>query len=326
MATFLHKTKGGGDPKGKPRVYFTCHPEDFSQYFEKICKDIFKTHDCAVYYTQDMAETIEAENLAVDLGQMNLFVVPVTVALLTEPSRAMEVDLAYAMEMHIPILPFLMDRGIDELYGKSEKFGQRQYLVPDSTDSTEIRYEDKLKKYLESVLISDEMAKRVRSAFDAYIFLSYRKKDRRYANELMKLIHKNPGCWDIAIWYDEFLPPGERFTDSIRSAMEQSKLFTLLVTPNLLEEPDGKPNFVMGVEYPEARKTGKPSCRRKWSPPITMPWQKNTEIFRLAWIPVRSRCFMSGYCRPPKGSQSRRMVESRSTITLSAWHIWTALM
>lgn len=257
MATFLYKTKDGGDPKGKPRVYFTCHPEDFTRYFEKICEDIFKTHDCAVYYTQDMTEAIEEENLAVDLGQMNLFVVPVTVTLLTQSSRAMDVDLAYAMQMHIPILPFLMDRGIDELYSRSEVFGQRQYLVPDSTDPTEIRYEDKLKKHLESVLISDEMAKRVRSAFDAYIFLSYRKKDRRYANELMKLIHKNPGCWDIAIWYDEFLTPGERFTDNIRNAMGKSKLFTLLVTPNLLEEPDGKPNFVMGVEYPEAKKAKK---------------------------------------------------------------------
>ena len=155
MATFLYKTKDGGNPKGKPRVYFTCHPEDFDRYLEKICKDIFKTHDCAVYYTQDMTEEIEAENLAVDLGQMNLFVVPVTLALLTKPSRAMYVDLAYAMQMHIPVLPFLMDSGIDGLYAQSEKFAQRQYLVPNSADPTEIRYEDKLKKYLESVLISD---------------------------------------------------------------------------------------------------------------------------------------------------------------------------
>ena len=266
MATFLYKTKDGGDPKGKPRVYFTCHPEDFARHFEKICEDIFKTHDCAVYYTQDMTETIEEENLAVDMGQMNLFVVPVTTALLTQSSRAKDVDLAYAMQMHIPILPFLMDRGIDDLYSRSEVFGQRQYLVPDSTDPTEIRYEDKLKKHLESVLISDEMAKRVRLAFDAYIFLSYRKKDRRYANELMKLIHKNPECRDIAIWYDEFLTPGERFTDNIRNAMGKSKLFALLVTPNLLEEPDGKPNFVMGVEYPEARKAGKPVLPAEMEP------------------------------------------------------------
>lgn len=257
MANFLYKTKGNTDPKGKPRVYFTCHPADFERYFEKILADIFKTHDCAVYYTEDMAQPMDAAELEVGLGQMNLFVVPVTLQLLTQPNRAMDEDIAYAKQENIPILPFMMEQGIDNLYSKPDKFDLRQYLNPYSADLTEISYENKLKKYLESVLISDEMAKRIRAAFDAYIFLSYRKKDRKYANELMKLIHKNPELRDIAIWYDEFLTPGESFVDSIQKALEDSKMFALLVTPNLLEEPDGQPNFVMAKEYPAAVKAEK---------------------------------------------------------------------
>lgn len=257
MANFSYKTKGNTDPKGKPRVYFTCHPADFERYFEKILTDIFKTHDCAVYYTEDMAQPMDEAELEVGLGQMNLFVVPVTFRLLSQPNRAMDGDIAYAKQENIPILPFMMEAGIDEIYSKPDKFGQRQYLNPCSTDLTEISYESKLKKYLDSVLVSDEMAKRVRAAFDAYIFLSYRKKDRKYANELMKLIHKNRELRDIAIWYDEFLTPGESFVDSIQKALADSKLFALLVTPNLLEEPDGKPNFVMAEEYPAAVKAGK---------------------------------------------------------------------
>ena len=61
MATFICKTRGKANPKGKPRVYFTCHPDDFSRHFEKICADIFKTHDCAIYYTQDFSEEIPEE-------------------------------------------------------------------------------------------------------------------------------------------------------------------------------------------------------------------------------------------------------------------------
>ena len=38
--------------------------------------------------------------------------------------------------------------------------------------------------------------------------------------------------------------------------MKDSKLFTLLVTPNLLEYVDGKPNYVMAHEYPDAKKAG----------------------------------------------------------------------
>lgn len=257
MATFLYKTKGNADPKGKPRVYFTCHSDDFERYFEKITTDIFKTHDCAIYYTEDMTQHIDETEMETDLGQMNLFVVPVTLQLLTQPNRAMYGDIAYAKQENIPILPFMMEQGIDNLYSKPDKFGLRQYLNPSSADLTEISYENKLKKYLESVLISDETAKRIRAAFDAYIFLSYRKKDRKYANELMKLIHRNPEFRDIAIWYDEFLTPGESFVDSIQKALEDSKLFALLVTPSLLEEPEGKPNFAMAEEYPAAIKAEK---------------------------------------------------------------------
>lgn len=254
---FSHKTRGNSSPKDKPRVYFTCHPDDFERYFEKICEDIFKTHDCTVYYTDDMNADLSDENNLVDLERMNLFVIPVTFRLLTQPNRAMDSDFRFAMGKHIPVLPMMMEPGIDEFYSKPDKFDELQYINPYSHDLTEISYEEKLKKYLESVLISDELARRVRKAFNAYIFLSYRKKDRAYANDLMKLIHKNPECRDIAIWFDEFLTPGESFKENIDRILQNSEMFALLVTPNLLEKPEGKPNFVMAEEYPAARAFGK---------------------------------------------------------------------
>ena len=256
MENLQYRTKGNSLPNKKPRVYFTCHPDDFDKYFNKICEDIFKTHDCAIYYTEDMTAAFDEANVDTDLGSMNLFVIPVTFKLLTEPNRAMDFDFSYAQKNHIPVLPVMLEPGIDDFYSHPDKFGELQYLNPCSTDLTEISYEEKLKKYLESVLISDEMAKRVRAAFDAYIFLSYRKKDRRYANELMRLIHAKPEFRDIAIWYDEFLTPGESFNENIGKMLNDSKLFALLVTPNLLEEPNGKPNFVMGKEYPMAKEKG----------------------------------------------------------------------
>ncbi len=256
MFEMQYKIRGESENSRKRRVYFTCHPDDFERYFEKISEDIFKSAECVIYYTGDMTEEIPEEDKEIDLGNMNLFVVPVTFRLFSKPNRAMDSDIAYAMEKHIPILPFMMESGIDEFYSKPEKFGELQYINPYSHDLTEISYEEKLKKYLESVLISDETVKRIREAFDAYIFLSYRKKDRKYANELMRIIHAKPECRDIAIWYDEFLTPGESFKENIGRMLSDSKLFTLLVTPNLLEEPDGKPNFVMANEYPEAKKSG----------------------------------------------------------------------
>lgn len=87
MAKILSRTKGNANPNGKPRVYFTCHPDDFAKYFDKICGDIFKTHDCAVYYTEDMSEVIAEQDKATDLESNNLFVVPVTFEELPENNR-----------------------------------------------------------------------------------------------------------------------------------------------------------------------------------------------------------------------------------------------
>ena len=177
---------------------------------------------------------------------------PVTTNLLCTANDALDVDFKFAMEHHIPVLPLMQEPGLEELFNK--KCGELQFLDKNKIDETAISYEEKLEKYLSSVLIGDELAEKIRAAFNAYVFLSYRKKDRKYAQELMRLIHKNDFCRDITIWYDEFLTPGENFNDSIKDALQKSGLFVLAVTPNLVNET----NYIMTTEYPMAREEGKP--------------------------------------------------------------------
>lgn len=246
--TLKVKTLGDANPKGMPKVYYCCHAEDFSPYFPRISKEILNISDCAIYwYEGDPGEEWELE-----LGQMQLFVMPVTRLLLTTANRALDVEFRFALERHIPVLPLMQESGLEALF--NEKCGDLQFLDRNVRDITAITYEQKLKRYLESVLIGDEMAQKIRGTFDAYIFLSYRKKDRKQAQELMRLIHKNDFCRDIAIWYDEFLTPGHNFNDSIRDALDKSQIFALAVTPNLINEE----NYVMTTEYPMARDANKP--------------------------------------------------------------------
>ncbi len=250
MATLKYKTRGNSSPQGKPRVYFCCHPEDFNKYFESISDEILAKQNCAFWYSDK--EVVRDEDFFLDLKQMQLFVMPVTTNLLCTENEALDTELRFAIENHIPILPLMQESGLEELFNK--KCGDLQFLDKNNTDITAISYDEKLQKYLESVLIGDELAEKIRAAFDAYVFLSYRKKDRRYAQELMRLIHKNEFCRDIAIWYDEFLTPGENFNDSIKEALQKSGLFVLTVTPNLVNEP----NYIMTIEYPMAKQEGKP--------------------------------------------------------------------
>ena len=72
-----------------------------------------------------------------------------TFHLLTQPNRAMDEDIPWAAGAHIPVLPLVMEPGLDALYSAEDKFGPLQYLEPHSADETAISYREKLKKYLE---------------------------------------------------------------------------------------------------------------------------------------------------------------------------------
>ena len=252
MSTLAYKTRGQSSPQGKPRVFFCCHPEDFQPFFQEIADNILKMQNCAIWYFTDQQATPDDEQMETDLGQMQLFVVPVTAKLLHLSNFAADAAIPFALKQHIPVLPLMQESGLDELF--CHKFGDIQFLDKRKQDPTAISYEEKLEKYLSSVLVGDELAAKVRAAFGAYIFMSYRKKDRKYAQILMRKIHANEFCRDIAIWYDEFLTPGENFNQAIADALQKSQQFTLVITPNLINET----NYVMTTEYPAAMASGKP--------------------------------------------------------------------
>lgn len=246
-----YKTRGMSNPQGKPRVYFCCHEEDFVRYFEPVSDEILKKQNCAIWYYDDFQSEAD-EQFYEDLKQMQLFVMPVTWKLLYQENRAIDIEFKFAVENHIPVLPLMQESGLEKRF--NERCGEIQFLDKNERDLTAISYEDKLEKYLSMVLVGDELAAKIRAAFDAYVFLSYRKKDRKYAQELMRLIHKNEFCRNIAIWYDEFLTPGENFNESIKEALLKSGLFVLAVTPNVVNEI----NYIMTIEYPMAKEVGKP--------------------------------------------------------------------
>lgn len=194
-----YRTRGNSSPQGKPRVYFTGHPSDLPAYREDIFADILQTQNCAIYYDEDEVLDGDREDLLRELEQMQLMVIPVTSRFLYQPNRARDIEFPFAMEHHIPVLPLMQEQDLEAVF--NEKCGDLQMLNKEDPDPTALPYREKLEKFLASVLVGDELAEKVRAAFDAYVFLSYRKKDRRYAQELMRLIHRNDFCRDIAIWY-----------------------------------------------------------------------------------------------------------------------------
>ena len=246
MQILNYKTRANSSPQGKSKVFFTCHDDDFDAFFESISEDILKTQNCSIWYRQGRSDFVVDDDYLSALDEMQLFVIPVTRRFLAQDNISRGHDLQYALSNHKPILPILVENGLESSF--NEICGNLQIVSRVSNDDTSKPYETRLKEFLESVLIGDELASRIRSAFDAYIFLSYRKKDRADAQRLMRLIHSHEYCESMAIWYDEFLVPGEDFNDAIYDAMKKSSLFALVVTPNLVNEK----NYVMTTEYPTA--------------------------------------------------------------------------
>lgn len=252
MERLSYKTRENISPQGRPKVYFCAHTDDHARFLGSITKEILAEQNCAVWYLRDPYGEIDKKAHFDDLSQMQLFVMPVTYRLLTTENFALDEEFAFAVRNHIPVLPLMQENGLESLF--NEKCGNLQFLNNRLEDATAIAYGDKLREYLSTVLVGDEMANKVREAFRAYVFLSYRKKDRRYAQELMRLIHKNDFCRDVAIWYDEFLVPGEDFNAAIETALTDSNLFAMVVTPNLVNEK----NYVQTTEFPKADDMHKP--------------------------------------------------------------------
>lgn len=258
MSVLSVRTREKRDVQGLSRVYFSCHPDDFKDYFDVICEDIFRTQNCAIYYESEWEVPAGERELEELLASMQLFVLPLTNRYLEEESRSINREYVFAMEQHIPVLPIAVEPGLESKFSARfnqirEGYGEIQILNRCSADDTEIPYEKKLADYLSHILAGDELARQIRAAFDAYIFLSYRKKDRAYAKELMNIIHRIPFCRKMAIWYDEYLVPGESWSQNIVNAIVKSALVVLAVTPSITE----KENYVVEHEYPEALAQGK---------------------------------------------------------------------
>ena len=252
MSKIAYTTRGSGGYEGKPRVYFTGHPEDLPSFVGVYAAKILHIQDCAVFFEQDYEAPSDHELLEAHIALMQLIVMPVTTKLLTKPNRAMDVELPAARKNHVPVLPIMLEHGLDRVFG--ERFGDIQYVDPNDHDPTRRGFDEVLATYIRTSLVGDEEAAKVRAAFASRVFLSYRKKDRAKAQTLMRMIHECPDCQDTAIWYDEFLIPGENFNDQIRGRIEKSDLFVMAVTPNVVNED----NYVIRCEYPKAVENRKP--------------------------------------------------------------------
>lgn len=283
LIEFSYKVRGDFSPKGLQKVFFSFHPEDISQMM-LIVDDVLEMVNCEIYYHigKISQEEIDLDDYSLKLGEMKLFVVIVTTNYLMNDSFSKNWEYGYAVKQHIPILPVAVEPGLESFFttemnqiGKG--YGDIQLLKSQVNDDTEIDYRQKLCRDLKAILVNDNEIEKIRKAFSGQIFLSYRKKDRKYANELMKTIHGIPSLQRVSIWYDEFISTGENWSDQIGTALKNSDIFLLMVTASIME-PD---NYVIREEYPAAIEQNKKivSVRKSSDGSVALDREKLRELF-----------------------------------------------
>ena len=254
-----------GTENRPPRFYFSCHPDDFALYYESVAADIiaycnsqgvilFNADYTNRFVDEDSVITLETEEERDGFfSSIQMLIVPVTEKLLTSSCPAIEYEIPFAMEHRIPIIPIVFEAGLEDLYEKSI-FADLHFISPLSAGGDRIAFVRKLRKALVRNIIQSDIVERIYEEFRPRIFLSYRKKDRRYAQEIIRMIHQNERFRDVGVWYDEYLRENKSFEDSLREEMKKSALFLLVVTPHLLE----KNNYVMEKEYPSVSEMEEP--------------------------------------------------------------------
>lgn len=232
-------------------IYFCCHDEDFSRYFEALSEDILDQAPDAVIWYRD-PDTPPAGNHYDLLNEMSLFLVPVTTRFVYSDCDARLSELPFAEDRRLPVLPVLLENGLAEEFNR--RCGNMHLLNRIPGDPLAPPYAQALNKYLTRIVVGDDLTARIRQAFRGSIFLSYRKIDLQHARRVMRLIHDIDLCRDTAIWYDAFLTPGENFHSGIQEAMQKSSLCAMVITPSMMQMG----NYVMEKEYPAAVGYGMP--------------------------------------------------------------------
>jgi len=238
----VRKARGTEIQRNQQRV-FLCWDFENKDVRDIVVSDLLSHDagaDCVVSYIEIQGNNIDENELEQELRESQMLILVISQNLLLKIKDLPEYSIA--KRINLPIIPVALD---NELLPKlTQQIGAVHGL-----SIADEEYRIKLKTQLDNMLVSDALINEINEkAFTGRVFLSYRKKDLALARKFMAAFHDIPGFESIAIWYDNFLNAGRVFSEEIEKSIDDSDVFTLLVTPNITESG----NYVLMQEYPYA--------------------------------------------------------------------------
>ena len=222
----------------KQKIFISAHPADRYEWLDLVVDAIESTEVYTAVYNPTPSDSDSG-----DLCGAEAVVILASVKYFTWVGSGYKSEFFAAVREGVRVIPILIEGGQNTIDLVNMRIGKIQYI-----DATENR------DFAMSTLVAHLMARE--SAVDRSlpsVFISYRKKDKRYLYEIIKNIEGYADFDKINLWYDEVILPGENYSKSILHELDECDLFILVVTPNILEPS----NYVRKVEYKRAVSLGK---------------------------------------------------------------------
>ena len=235
-------------PGGKKKIYITGEPGSRG-FLINLAEIIIDVCECRCFIDDDLdVAEMRPQEREMLIGQMDIAVFAVTRGFLTKPGLGREFDLPCATENGISILPLVFENDLESMFSRICGHFQALSVTPE-TISVQLRH-----YFTEKFDTEYRPLVQREDPFSARAFLSYRKTDRLEAVKLMQQVNDISFCVNTSIWFDDYLKKGEDYDADIDNALRACDYVILLVTPALFARSEGAPNYVEGIEYPNALK------------------------------------------------------------------------
>ncbi len=239
---------------GKEKILLLASKRDEDKYFQEIVNDITSLENCAIIYVSQ-EETF-------DLSTIVACVLLVSKYLLEDKEEIFSIY-QNLITRRIPILPIAVESDLKSNFNR--EFSNNLHCVQkDNIEISKEKYNKELKNWLSKIVISENLYPDIKRAFKYHIFLSYRKNDYEKAKKIINFLRKNEKLNEAAIWFDDYLVPGEDYSLELAEQIKNCDVFILVITPKIFEENYNSKtgelqlNYVARVEYPLALKYKKP--------------------------------------------------------------------
>lgn len=241
-------------PNNNRNILILSHPQQTTYYLSQLKDYIWKQFtNITIWQTNLVID--DWNQLLKEVEQMDAVICFVTELLVSTRNEIGDILLPIIIERKYPLLPLVASEELEQIFDK--RYGHIHFV---KCRGKYLMGYDAIDAFLKRLPLCEEkrnswfeISQREIEYFSQSYFLSYRKVDGKYIEELQYKIHSEPALIDTQLWYDSYLSFGENYDQNLAAVIEKSSAVILIITPHLLE-PD---NYVSRIEIPFAKECGK---------------------------------------------------------------------